>query len=42
VFKSIAGLPADVLAIEASGQITHKGHRETLIPKAAGLLAKGA
>jgi hypothetical protein len=41
MFKSIEGLPADVLAIEASGQITHQDYRDTLIPMAEGLLAKG-
>jgi hypothetical protein len=41
MFKSIEGLPADVLAIEASGQITHQDYRDTLIPIAEGLMAKG-
>src|SRR5271165_3874905 len=41
MFKSIEGLPADVLAIEASGQITHQDYRDTLIPMAEGLMAKG-
>ena len=41
MFKSIEGLPADVLAIEASGQITHQDYRDTLIPLAEGLMAKG-
>lgn len=41
MFKSIEGLPADVLAIEASGQITHRDYRDTLIPMAEGLMAKG-
>lgn len=41
MFKSIEGLPADVLAIEASGQITHQDYRDTLIPMAEGLVAKG-
>jgi len=41
MFKSIAGLPADVLAIEASHQVTHQDYRETLIPMAEGLMAKG-
>ena len=35
-------MPADVLAIEASGQITHQDYRNTLIPTAEGLIAKGA
>ena len=41
MFKSIEGLPADVLAIEASGQITHQDYRDTLIPMAEALMAKG-
>ena len=41
MFKSIEGLPADVLAIEATGQITHQDYRDTLIPMAEGLMAKG-
>ena len=41
MFMSIEGMPADVLAIEASGQITHQDYRETLIPMAEGLMAKG-
>ncbi len=41
MFKSIEGLPADVLAIEASGQITDQDYRGTLIPLAECLLAKG-
>lgn len=41
MFKSIEGLPPDVLAIEASGQITHQDYRDTLIPMAEGLMAKG-
>ncbi len=41
MFKPIEGLPADVLAIEASGQITHQDYRDKLIPMAEGLMAKG-
>jgi hypothetical protein len=41
MFKSVEGLPADVLAIEASGQITHRDYRDTLIPLAEGLMANG-
>ena len=41
MFKSIDGLPANVLAIEASGQITHQDYRDTLIPMAKGLMGKG-
>ena len=41
MFKTIEGLPSDVLAIEASGHITHQDYRDTLIPMAKGLIAKG-
>ncbi len=41
MFKLIEGLPGDVLAIEASGQITHADYRDTLIPKAEALMTKG-
>lgn len=41
MFKLIEGLPADVLAIEAGGQITHHDYRDTLIPMASDLMAKG-
>jgi hypothetical protein len=41
MFKLIEGLPPDVLAIEASRKVTNKDYRETLIPKAAAMLAKG-
>jgi hypothetical protein len=41
MFKQIEGLPADVLAIEASGQITRQDYRATLIPLADRLMAKG-
>jgi len=41
MLKSIAGLPADVLAYEASGQITHRDYQDTLIPQAESLMAKG-
>lgn len=42
MFKPIEGLPADVLAIEASGQITHQDYRDSLIPMAERLMAKGS
>ena len=41
MFKSMEGLPANVLAIEASGQITHQDYRDTLIPMAEDLIAEG-
>ena len=41
MFKFIYGMPQDVLAIEATGQITHEDYRGTLIPKAEAMIAKG-
>jgi hypothetical protein len=41
MFRFIEGLPSDVLAIEASGKITHKDYRDTLIPKAEAMMTKG-
>jgi hypothetical protein len=41
MFKIIEGLPPDVLAIEASGKVTHEDYRNTLIPKAEAMMAKG-
>jgi hypothetical protein len=41
MFRFIEGLPADVMAIEASGKITHADYRDTLIPKAEAMMAKG-
>ena len=41
MFKFIEGLPQDVLAIEASGKVTHDDYRNTLIPKAEAMMAKG-
>ena len=41
MLKIIEGLPQDVLAIEASGKITHKDYQDTLIPKAEAMIAKG-
>ena len=40
MFKIIEGLPPDVLAIEASGKVTHDDYRDTLIPKAEAMIAK--
>ena len=42
MFKFIEGLPADVMAIEASGKVTHEDYRDTLIPKAETMMAKGS
>jgi len=41
MFKFIEGLPPDVLAIEASGKVTHDDYRNTLIPKAEAMMSKG-
>lgn len=41
MFTFIDGLPDDVLAIEASGKITHEDYRNILIPRAEALMAKG-
>ena len=39
--RFIEGMPQDVLAIEATGQVTHEDYRNTLIPKAEAMMAKG-
>jgi hypothetical protein len=41
MFKFIEGLPPDVIAIEAIGQITHKDYHDTLVPKAESMMASG-
>jgi hypothetical protein len=41
VLKFIEGLPPDVIAIEASGKVTHEDYRNTLIPKAEAMMTKG-
>jgi hypothetical protein len=41
MFKFIEGMPQDVMAIEATGQVTHEDYRGTLIPKAKAMMAKG-
>ena len=41
MFKWIEGLPQNILAIEALGKVTHEDYRNTLIPEAEALLAKG-
>ena len=37
----LEGLPPNVLAVEASGRVTHEGYRDTIIPKAEAIMAKG-
>ena len=41
MFKIIDGLPPDVMAIEAFGKITHADYRDTLVPRAEAMMAKG-
>ena len=41
MFKLIEGLPPDMMAIEAVGEVTHEDYRNTLIPKAEAMMAKG-
>jgi hypothetical protein len=41
MFKIIEGLPQDVLAIEASGKVTYDDYRNTLMPKAEAMIARG-
>ncbi len=41
MFKFIEGMPPDVMAIEAVGEITHEDYRDTLIPRAEAMIGKG-
>lgn len=41
MFKTIEGLPPDVLAVEAIGKVTHADYQSTLVPKAEAMIAKG-
>jgi hypothetical protein len=41
MIKFIEGLPQDVMAIEATGKVTHEDYRDTLIPKAEAMMGKG-
>ena len=41
MFKLIEDLPPDVLAIEATGKVTHEDYQNFLIPKAEAMMAKG-
>jgi hypothetical protein len=41
MFKFIDGLPPNVLAIEASGTVTHEDYRDTIIPETEAMAAKG-
>jgi len=41
MFRFIDGLPSNVLAFEAIGEITHKDYHDALIPKAEAMMANG-
>ncbi|VVD89058.1 STAS/SEC14 domain-containing protein [Pandoraea terrigena] len=41
MFKFIDGLPQDVLAVEATGKVTHEDYKSTLIPKAEAMMSNG-
>ena len=41
MFKFIEGMPADVLAVEATGKVTHEDYRDRLIPKAEAMMGHG-
>lgn len=41
MLKFIEGLPQDVVAIEATGEVTHADYQNTLIPRAEAMMAKG-
>ena len=41
MFTFIEGLPQNVLAIEATGKVTHEDYRDTLIPRAEAMMGKG-
>ena len=41
MLRIIAGMPADVLAIEAVGEVTQEDYRGILIPKAEAMMIKG-
>jgi len=41
MFRFIAGMPPNVLAVEATGKVTHEDYQNTLIPKVEAMLTKG-
>ncbi len=41
MLRFIDGLPQDVIAIEATGKVTHADYKNTLIPKAEAMMGKG-
>ena len=40
MLKLIEGMPSDVLAIEATGKVTHEDYRTILIPEAEAMMAR--
>jgi hypothetical protein len=41
MIKFLKGLPPDVLAFEATGQVTHADYRDLLVPKAEAMMGHG-
>jgi hypothetical protein len=41
MFTFIDGMPAGVLAVEASGKVTHEDYRDRLVPKAEAMMGQG-
>ena len=41
MFKQIEGMPPDVLAVEAVGEVSHGDYRDWLIPKAEAMFGHG-
>lgn len=41
MLKLIDGMPPDVLTVEATGKITREDYRNSLIPRAEAMMAKG-
>jgi hypothetical protein len=41
MLRIVEGLPPDVMAIEASGKVTHEDYRDTLIPRAEAMMPNG-
>jgi len=41
MLKLIDGLPKDVLAIEATGKVTHEDYKSALIPRAEAMMGNG-
>ena len=41
MFRFIDGMPRNVVAIEATGKVTHEDYQNTLIPRVEAMLSKG-